>query len=245
MVFFVCNGCNSSLRKKQVENHSYKCESGALYSCVDCSQEFDSYSYRKHTTCISEAEKYEGKLYKGNKSSGKVDIQSKFLHFFLDFDSSKFNADMKSVFSEICQFDNIPRKEKKFKNFVVNSLNIRRSSGRFSAVDRIWKEVKASWDKLLDEESKVKKTESQNKRRKVEVEEVKEKPETEKQDKLGKTLRKLHRKYDEISVNELVKKMKKKGLLESQTDLFETILNCSEITLNIGLGDSKWLKILP
>ena len=37
----------------------------AYFTCIDCSTTFQGTDYRKHTSCISEAEKYEKGLYKG------------------------------------------------------------------------------------------------------------------------------------------------------------------------------------
>ena len=51
----------------------YKC--GGTLCCVDCSKDFTTAGARAHTTCISEAEKYEGALYRGARKAGKVDPQ--------------------------------------------------------------------------------------------------------------------------------------------------------------------------
>ena len=63
MVFFLCNACQETLRKSQVDKHRGRCRSCVSVSCVDCSVAFVGDEFRKHTTCISEAEKYQGKLY--------------------------------------------------------------------------------------------------------------------------------------------------------------------------------------
>lgn len=42
-------------------------------SCIDCGKPFYGQEFKSHTSCISEAEKYEGKLYKGNKRKGGND----------------------------------------------------------------------------------------------------------------------------------------------------------------------------
>ena len=43
----------------------------ASFSCVDCGVTFTGTSYREHTSCISEAEKYQKSLYNGGKSKNK------------------------------------------------------------------------------------------------------------------------------------------------------------------------------
>lgn len=72
MVTFNCEVCNETVPKKQTEKHFYKCRD-AYYTCIDCNKCFDDYDglYKKHTQCISEDQKYMGKLYqeKGKKTN--------------------------------------------------------------------------------------------------------------------------------------------------------------------------------
>lgn len=65
MVTFNCEVCNETVPKKQTEKHFYKCRD-AYYTCIDCNKCFDDYDglYKKHTQCISEDQKYMGKLFK-------------------------------------------------------------------------------------------------------------------------------------------------------------------------------------
>jgi hypothetical protein len=46
MVFFICEACQESLKKKQVDIH--RCNS--YFTCVDCSHTFDRQSYKLHDT---------------------------------------------------------------------------------------------------------------------------------------------------------------------------------------------------
>ncbi|KAK2743730.1 hypothetical protein FQN55_007134 [Onygenales sp. PD_40] len=62
MVSFQCEGCGDVLTKKKTDSHRNQCR--ANLSCLDCSTEFPGTSYRSHTSCISEAQKYQGALYK-------------------------------------------------------------------------------------------------------------------------------------------------------------------------------------
>lgn len=67
MVTFNCEVCNATVPKKNTEKHYYKCPN-AYYSCIDCSTTFDDgVSYKQHTECISEDQKYQKGLYKGKK----------------------------------------------------------------------------------------------------------------------------------------------------------------------------------
>lgn len=62
----ISSSCQSTLKKAKVQSHSYGCSSRS-FSCIDCSVTFDTRSYQQHNSCVSEAEKYQGKLYKGKK----------------------------------------------------------------------------------------------------------------------------------------------------------------------------------
>mmetsp|Transcript_2949 Transcript_2949/g.3487 ORF Transcript_2949/g.3487 Transcript_2949/m.3487 type:complete len:152 (+) Transcript_2949:829-1284(+) len=73
MVSFSCEVCNDTVLKKKLDQHKQRC-GGAYYTCIDCSVTFNGTEYRQHTSCISEAEKYEKGLYKGKK---KQQVQNK------------------------------------------------------------------------------------------------------------------------------------------------------------------------
>jgi cell growth-regulating nucleolar protein len=66
MVSFVCDRCQDTVKKPKLDQHANSC--GGPFSCVDCSVSFQGTDYRAHTSCISEAEKYQKALYKGPKS---------------------------------------------------------------------------------------------------------------------------------------------------------------------------------
>lgn len=74
MVSFSCEVCNDTVVKKKLQQHQRSC-SGAYFTCIDCSTTFYGNDHQKHTSCISEAEKYEKSLYKGKK--GKNQQQQK------------------------------------------------------------------------------------------------------------------------------------------------------------------------
>lgn len=76
MVVFVCNACGSSIKKNKVEKHfQTECPDCSVLSCIDCGQDFVGDAYQQHTSCITEAEKYQGKLFKdsdrGKPSKGE------------------------------------------------------------------------------------------------------------------------------------------------------------------------------
>lgn len=70
MVSFSCEVCNDTVVKKKLGQHQQRCR-GAYFTCIDCSTTFQNNDHDKHTSCISEAEKYEKGLYKGKKQKPK------------------------------------------------------------------------------------------------------------------------------------------------------------------------------
>ncbi|KAK8180306.1 uncharacterized protein BKA78DRAFT_61008 [Phyllosticta capitalensis] len=70
MVSFSCEGCGDVLTKKKLDGHRNQCWN-ASYTCIDCMKHFQGTSYKAHTSCMSEAQKYQGKLYKEKKPKGQ------------------------------------------------------------------------------------------------------------------------------------------------------------------------------
>ncbi|KAL9708618.1 hypothetical protein Ac2012v2_008167 [Leucoagaricus gongylophorus] len=67
MVSFQCHNCGDVVKKPKLDQHWSRCHGG--FDCIDCSTSFHSPTeYKIHTSCISEAEKYQKSLYKGPKS---------------------------------------------------------------------------------------------------------------------------------------------------------------------------------
>jgi cell growth-regulating nucleolar protein len=72
MVNFICDACGQTIKKQKVEKHyQTECRNCSVLSCIDCGKDFPGDSYVSHTSCISEAEKYQGKLYKGKEKGNK------------------------------------------------------------------------------------------------------------------------------------------------------------------------------
>ncbi|KAL9528425.1 hypothetical protein SMMN14_07451 [Sphaerulina musiva] len=73
MVSFSCEGCGDVLTKKKLSTHYNRC--WAPVTCLDCMTTFADGAFQSHTSCVSEAQKYQGNLYrdkdnnKGNKSN--------------------------------------------------------------------------------------------------------------------------------------------------------------------------------
>ena len=68
MVSFICDACQETVKKNKVDAHSWRCKNCWVLSCVDCGVRFEGEAYKAHTSCISEAEKYQGALYRGPKT---------------------------------------------------------------------------------------------------------------------------------------------------------------------------------
>lgn len=56
-------GCGDVLTKKSLDKHRNQCR-GASFTCLDCMVHFHGTEYRSHTSCMSEAQKVQGSLYK-------------------------------------------------------------------------------------------------------------------------------------------------------------------------------------
>jgi len=57
-------GCGDVVKKPKLDQHSGRCHGG--FDCIDCSKTFGTPAeWKGHTSCISEAEKYQKSLYKG------------------------------------------------------------------------------------------------------------------------------------------------------------------------------------
>ncbi|KAL4893291.1 hypothetical protein BDV59DRAFT_29257 [Aspergillus ambiguus] len=70
MVSFSCEACGDILTKKKLDPHRNQCR-GASFTCIDCMVHFQGTSYRSHTSCMTEAQKYEGALYKEKPKKGQ------------------------------------------------------------------------------------------------------------------------------------------------------------------------------
>ena len=67
--------CGDVLTKKKLDQHRNQCR-GANFACLDCMVHFHGTEYRSHTSCISEAQKYQGALYreKGKKDTTRSNV---------------------------------------------------------------------------------------------------------------------------------------------------------------------------
>lgn len=76
MPVFICEACNETLKKNKVDEHSWKCRGCWILSCMDCNKRFEGEAYKEHTTCVTEAERYQGHLYVPKDNKGEVKQQA-------------------------------------------------------------------------------------------------------------------------------------------------------------------------
>ncbi|KAK8803652.1 hypothetical protein WA158_001346 [Blastocystis sp. Blastoise] len=147
MVYFVCNKCQETLRKNKVEGHSYSCHSDS-FSCVDCNAHFDSKTFKEHNTCISEEEKYQGKLY--NPKKEKENPQLEWMRLLDSAKDSCTDSSVKSALDQLCNLDNVPRKKKQFYNYVNNCVHIPTNT-----VDKVWEILESLRQKQIAEKKAI------------------------------------------------------------------------------------------
>ncbi|KAA6386696.1 MAG: hypothetical protein EZS28_017777 [Streblomastix strix] len=67
MVTFTCDRCNETFKKNKIQGHINGQCRGATATCIDCLKSFSGAALDKHTSCISEEQKYQGNMYKQKK----------------------------------------------------------------------------------------------------------------------------------------------------------------------------------
>jgi len=88
-----------------------------------------------HTSCISEAEKYQGHLYQAKDKENKGDAKQKeWLKHVHGTSGSTTDPRLKSLLNRLSAYSNIPRKRKKFDNFCKNSVNVYDTK----TLDQLW-----------------------------------------------------------------------------------------------------------
>ncbi|KAJ0069132.1 hypothetical protein NL108_018524 [Boleophthalmus pectinirostris] len=124
MVFFTCGACGESLKKAQVEKHVTLCRGCEVLSCIDCGKDFWGDDYKDHVRCISEDQKYGGKGYEAKANKGDVKQQQWLQKVQVALNKPGICARLKSVLQQVATYDNVPRKQAKFQNWMKNSLKI-------------------------------------------------------------------------------------------------------------------------
>lgn len=125
-MFFCCDACGETIKRSKVEAHCRHCTACWSLSCVDCGQVFEGDAYWEHVTCISEAEKYQGSTYRPKDSTNKgLNRQQIWVAAVARAANIPGNP---AVLRRLGAQENVPRKLKKFCNFVSNGFGVRNSS---------------------------------------------------------------------------------------------------------------------
>lgn len=150
MVYFECQKCNETVKKPKLAKHLQVCQSWFV-SCIDCSKVFAWDEWEAHTSCMSEAQKYQGNLYqskeKENKGQVKQDTWTDNIRKAIEDPGAKMDPQTKSNLEKLLGFDNIPRKPRPFANFVKNSVKVWDQS----KIDAMWSVIAAATGKKSGE----------------------------------------------------------------------------------------------
>jgi cell growth-regulating nucleolar protein len=103
---------------------------------MDCNKDFWGEEYKNHTKCVSEQERYGGKVTvnKGEKKQEQwIDqIQQA-------VSKGALPPKISGIIQRLLSFDNIPRKQAKFKNFLRTSVNVRDEG----LAEQVWKALES------------------------------------------------------------------------------------------------------
>ncbi|XP_046850898.1 cell growth-regulating nucleolar protein-like isoform X1 [Xenia sp. Carnegie-2017] len=144
MVNFICDACGQTIKKQKVEKHyQTECRNCSVLSCIDCGQDFPGDSYVFHNSCITEEEKYQGKLYKPKNDGSKGERkQQEWLERLRKASYDEEDARVRKLVVKVLSYKNLPRKKMKFKKFCENSINIRNED----LLEKLWLKFSATND---------------------------------------------------------------------------------------------------
>lgn len=109
--------------------------------------------YRLHTSCVTEVERYGMGDPNGGKKA-KVTPQQAWMDLITSsVDSAPPN--LRDFMHALTHLDNVPRKEKQFRNFASNSLNLRGNKNGNSIVGEIWGLLKRLRDEQVQAKAEV------------------------------------------------------------------------------------------
>ena len=123
--------------------------------------------YRSHTSCMTESERYEGKFAKSKK---KRNPQEEWMDVVASCCGVSAPSHLQGYLQIMATLENIPRKEKQFRNFTSNSLRLHGRDNR--VVSEIWDILKAERERrsaLISQEQETKVAQIQQ--NKVEIQE--------------------------------------------------------------------------
>lgn len=136
MVSFICDACGNTVKKTQVEKHyTTVCRNCSVLSCLDCGVDFPGDAYLAHTSCVTEAEKYQGHLFQAKDKENKGETKQKeWLKSVQGTSNQTTDPKLRNLLKKLSAYSNIPRKKKKFDNFCKNSVNVYDAK----TLDQLW-----------------------------------------------------------------------------------------------------------
>lgn len=144
MVTFSCDLCSEILSKKNVGRHRLNCRKFSSVSCVDCNKTFEGDNFQAHKSCLSEVERYKistskKSLTKTNTELSKPLVQQAWMELIKK--SLPVAPDLlKPFLYKLMNYDNVPRKEKDFVNFIHSNLMIRNANPD-TVIESLWKYI--------------------------------------------------------------------------------------------------------
>jgi hypothetical protein len=172
--------------------------------------------YRKHTSCLTEVERYEKRT--PSSKSAKTNPQDQWMELIRDSIATA-PGHLKQYLETMAGLDNVPRKEKQFRNFTTNSLNLSKNKGAENIVSGIWSHLKGLREKQLAEraeaQAKVKKDDDLVVTKRVEDDSTEKKVASDDND-----VQSSEGKLDAKTVKKAMKKVLKKSKDRSMTEKF-------------------------
>ena len=133
--------CQETLKRNAVDKHCLRCRNCWDLCCVDCNKIFQGEDFRKHVTCISEAERYQGALYRPKKGHNKVtpqEIWTQCIQVMSVEPPADMDASERHLLKLVSGMSNVPRKLKKFNNICKNSF---RNAAKPAVVESLFKKI--------------------------------------------------------------------------------------------------------
>ena len=166
-----------------------------------------------HTSCITEAERYEKTAAKPKKV--KRNPQQEWMDI-VETCTSTAPSHLRDYMITMSSLDNIPRNQKKFINFASNSLGLRGSNKRI--VDEIWNHLREERERRIAEKEKnaqIEKEKKQQLENEKKQQQEKSIPVTKSEEKKVSKSQKLEDSIDTKKVKKIAKKTLKKAPKQS------------------------------
>jgi cell growth-regulating nucleolar protein len=54
MVVFICETCQETIKKNQVDKHCGRCRNAWHFTCIECGKTFGGFEFKEHNECMTE-----------------------------------------------------------------------------------------------------------------------------------------------------------------------------------------------